>query len=110
MIGHTAGVGDEYKEAEQPQVWNPLMQMKGMFSGALDMNQLNSIMQNAGYFMNGMPVQPQQPAYAPPTAPPTAPTPAPTPASAAVPTSEAPKEEEAPPGMDDDEEEAPPGL
>ena len=103
LIGHTAGV-DEYKESNVPQVWNPLMQMQGILNGALDMTQLNQFMQNSGFFMNGMPMQPQQ--QAPSATPSTVPT---VPASTS--TEEAPKDEdeEAPPGMDEDEE-APPGL
>ena len=106
LIGHTAGV-DEYKESNVTHVWNPLMQMQGILNGALDMTQLNQFMQNSGFFMNGMPMQPQ-PQQAPSATPSTART---VPASTS--TEEVPKEdedEEAPPGMDEDEEEAPPGL
>lgn len=113
MIGVTAGVGGEYKEQDAGS-WNPIAQMKGLFSGAMDMNELNRFMQNSGFMgaamgMPAMQTMPdmemsQQPLMMPPMTqqPPMMPPQPPT----NMPTHE---EEEAPPGMDD-EEEAPPGL
>lgn len=103
MIGITAGVGNEYKE--QDNVWNPLAQMRGLFSGAMDMTQLNKFMQST-YMGVPMGMQPpgevpmqQPPAYAPQQ-------PVPQPAPVIEPSKEG---EEAPPGMEE-EEDAPPGL
>lgn len=104
MIGKTAGIGNDYKEQDGPEMYNPLTQVSRMLSGPMDMTQLNNFMQSSGYLL-GMPV-PMQP-------PPEAPAPQATSyhqqgTFQAPP--EVPKEvEEAPPGMDD-EEEAPPGF
>lgn len=103
MIGVSAGTGSEYKE-QDPSVWNPIAQMKGLFSGAMDMNQLNQFMQNSGFMGAPMTMQPIPEIMPTPQQP--VPVQAPQATSIPQPVHD---EEEAPPGMDD-EEEAPPGL
>lgn len=112
MIGTIAGVGNEYREAQGgvPQ-WNPMAGMRSLFNGSLDLDQLQQYMQiqmqisNPNFYQNpAAPAVGEQPEGAQSAYP--GYVPATSEASAANPQPE--KQEEAPPGMDDND--APPGM